>query len=648
MPGAGSSRGAVNCGASGAGPGAAGPRAGSRCRGELAAASGSREQQQGQGESPLGLPERLEDEKMRFSTPKVYVLQPWILNLLMKYGPSDPQDFPMPGHVLKIVSDSKTADQGTAAVLHLSDGSYYIRVVVTTEAAKCAQLQYGFSSIIGKIIILQKYTVCFQEETKAEECEFYLVVRRFLVLPLQRQRMESLNCNQEPSILQKIKELWQRGLTLKTISSSGTSVSQLLSDMGQSRLKVLKQNVEECLDLLDPSDVPAIGEALPVSKWVAERKRETSKDVFTVSANFLVICPEEKAAIRDACLADPGAMSQSLDVSLDNPWDKLQSVSITLSSSLEEKSMIQPSLPSTQAAQLTKSAEEVVITQSDSNTPDFLESTSQKSPCSLSQDEPAEAVSPSLLSSHSVVCLPECACPGPEAAKFQMAPGVDKHPDASHNIPCGQPSAASHPNLCSFSPALPILGSINSRACHAAPSMNGGQADLNGMASLLNVGNSCLTSSKCDAELGNGAGGKDLPKSRKHMVTKRKLLMGGEEAHSKDLPNPGGAQRKPSHADVPTERAKKSRMEQAGLAQKPALPGHVVGLPGSGNETALATSWPAQHRAQEQKYVKATPFQYTYEAPTLDLCARVKSTRISKAMLRWACWVITKDEQLEL
>ncbi|XP_073163224.1 adrenocortical dysplasia protein homolog isoform X4 [Lepidochelys kempii] len=649
--------------------------------------------------------QRLEDERRWLAVPKVYVLQPWILNLLMKYEQVEPRNTQVPGHILNVVSDLKAADQGSAAVLHISDGSYYIRVVVSLEAmqmAECVQLQSGFSSIIGRIIILQKYMVCFQEETKAEECEFYLSVHQFIVLPLQRQRMEALNCNQEPSILQKIKELWQedvwsltlgsvvfdccrRGLTLKNISSSGTSVSQLMIDIGQRRLKVLKQNVEDCLDLLDPSEVPAIGERLPVTNWEAERKREElSKDVFTVPANFLVISPEEKEAIRDACLAgaphtvpgsscldrdpddrsvvscpnDPSAMSRSLDVSLDNPWDKLQSVSVTLSSSLEEKSLIQPSLPSTQEAQLASSAEEAAITQPDSNTPDFLEPSSQKSPSTLSQGEPVKTVSPSLLS-YSSTRAPEVASQGTAAATFQRAPHVDKNRDASHDIPCGQPSGAFQTNLCPFSPALPILGSINSRA---APPANGGQADRGGLASLPDVGNSGLTSSQGDAELGSGAGGKDLCRSRQHRVTKRKLLVDDNKVHDQVLPSPGKthqrAQRKPPHADVPmgdmrcmdrkivgqnpgmelvsAQRAKKSRQEQAGPAQEPALPGDPERLPGRGNETAAVGSM-ATSRPGQQQYVKTTPFQYTYKAPTPDLCARVNSTSLPKGKSMTRC-----------
>lgn len=37
------------------------------------------------------------------------------------------------------MSDLKAADQGSAAVLHVSDGSYYIRVVVSLEAVEMAE-----------------------------------------------------------------------------------------------------------------------------------------------------------------------------------------------------------------------------------------------------------------------------------------------------------------------------------------------------------------------------------------------------------------------------------------------------------------------------------------------------------------------------
>ncbi|XP_074864963.1 adrenocortical dysplasia protein homolog [Carettochelys insculpta] len=604
--------------------------------------------------------QRLEDRRRQLSIPKVYVLQPWVVNLLVKYGQVDTRDTQVPGHILKVVSELKTADQAAAAVLCISDGSYYIRAVVSPEAvraAECAQLQSGFASILGRIIVLQDYRVCFQEGTNVEQCEFYLAVQRFIVLPLQRQRMESLNCNQEPSVLQKIKELWQRGLSLKTVSSSGSLVTQLMMDIGQRRLESLKRNVEDCLAALDQGEVLAPGEQIPGTKWEAVRKEEKgSEEVFTVPVHFLVIRPEEKAQITAACqpaapqtslgssrqdgaledcsavsyLGGSLAMSHSLETSLDDPWDQVQSMSVTVSSSLEEKSGAQPSPPETRLA---KSREEVAITQPDSNTPDFLEPPSQESPGNLSQGDAAAPGSPSLLS-----CVSN-SCPS-EAAAGQGAPAADEHPDASPDLPCGQPQT-------SLRPLSPATGST---ACPASR----GPADGGGLPSPPAVGTSC-------PEPGSGAGGAGCSRSRKLLPTKRKLLGGDDEAQAEGRPHPTRAQREPPCAAVPTaaerrlqrkaagqspggelrsvRRAKKSRLELVRPAQKPM---------GRGKETASASSagasGPGRPQAQQQEYVKPTPFQYAYAAPTPDLCTRVASTRISKAMLRWACWVIAEAE----
>ncbi|KFV99977.1 hypothetical protein N326_08638, partial [Eurypyga helias] len=56
------------------------------------------------------------------------------------------------------------------------------------------------------------------------------------------------------------------------------------------------------------------------------------------------------------------------------------------------------------------------------------------------------------------------------------------------------------------------------------------------------------------------------------------------------------------------------------------------------------SSGPEQRRAL-QPYVKK-PGQYRYEAPSPELCKRIRSVRISKAMLQWACWILT-DRQVD-
>ncbi|KFP81565.1 hypothetical protein N310_03656, partial [Acanthisitta chloris] len=52
------------------------------------------------------------------------------------------------------------------------------------------------------------------------------------------------------------------------------------------------------------------------------------------------------------------------------------------------------------------------------------------------------------------------------------------------------------------------------------------------------------------------------------------------------------------------------------------------------------SSRPEQHRVLEP-YVKK-PAQYRYEPPSPELCQQIRSIRISKAMLKWACWMLTE------
>ncbi|KFO07463.1 Adrenocortical dysplasia protein, partial [Balearica regulorum gibbericeps] len=166
-------------------------------------------------------------------------------------------------------------------------------------------MQLRLSSLICRIIVLQKYTVCFREEARLEDCEFYLTAQQFIVLPMERQRLESSDGNQEPSVLQKIKELWLRSVALKNAPSSEPSISQLIDAIGQNQLEVLKENAEECLDLRMPKESPAtVKDEVPITQWEAERKKERGEDVFTVPANTLVIPPEEGPVACDASRAD--------------------------------------------------------------------------------------------------------------------------------------------------------------------------------------------------------------------------------------------------------------------------------------------------------------------------------------------------------
>ncbi|NXN68163.1 ACD protein, partial [Himantopus himantopus] len=307
-------------------------------------------------------------------------------------------------------------------------------------------MQLRLSSLICRIIVLQKYTVCFREEARLEDCEFYLTAQRFIVLPMERQRLESSDGNQEPSVLQKIKELWLRSLALKNAPSSEPSISQLIDAMGQDHLEVLKENAEECLDLRMPKDTPAMAkDEIPITQWEAERKKEQGEDIFMVPANILVIPPEEEtvacdASKADTCEATPGksgdemtvpgdpsvisqaspiestGVSESSEGSLDNPWNQLPPISLTLNSS-DEKTFQHEVPPKTQQDMA-----------ADSNTPDLLEQCSQDSPEGLPQGEPVQTSSPSLLCSYSNISAvdtstaqatsaAEAACDAPCAAR---------------------------------------------------------------------------------------------------------------------------------------------------------------------------------------------------------------------------------------
>ncbi|NXH98895.1 ACD protein, partial [Pachycephala philippinensis] len=333
-------------------------------------------------------------------------------------------------------------------------------------------LQLKLSSLNCRIIVLQKYTVCFQDEARLEDCEFYLTAQQFIVLPMQRQRMESSDGNQDPSVVKKIKELWLRNLAVRNATSSEPSVSQLIDAIGQNQLEILKENAEECLDLWKSKEKPVTAEdEVPITQWEAERKKERGEDVFMVPVSALVIPPEEEGVVCDSseaasagqtapgkssddmtvpgdppsvvsqtsCVASP-TLSDSLEGSLDNPWNRMPSLSLTPSSSDEKTFQSDPPV---------KSQNDLIA---DSNTTDLLEVCSQGSPERLPQGEPVQTSSPSLLRPSSNPSLVEIstseAAPAAEAAWDTLC--ADQGPQASRG------SKATLPTL---SPVLPVLPS---------------------------------------------------------------------------------------------------------------------------------------------------------------------------------------------
>ncbi|NXQ23319.1 ACD protein, partial [Alaudala cheleensis] len=331
-------------------------------------------------------------------------------------------------------------------------------------------LQLRLSSLNCRIIVLQKYTVCFQDEARLEDCEFYLTAQQFIVLPMQRQRMESSDGNQNPSVVKKIKELWLRNLAVRNAPSSEPSVSQLIDAIGQNQLEILKESAEECLDLWKSKEKPVtVEDEVPITQWEAERKKEQG-EVFMVPVSALVIPPEEEAVVCDSSEAasagqaapgknsddrtvpgDPSVVSQtscaasptlsdSFEESLDNPWNRMPSLSLTPSSS-DEKTF-QSDLP-------LKTQKDVAA---DSNTTDLLEVCSPGSPEGLSQAEPVQTSSPSLLHSYSNPSLVEIST-------SEVASAAEAAWDTLHADPGPQGSRGSQAVLSTLSPVFPVLPS---------------------------------------------------------------------------------------------------------------------------------------------------------------------------------------------
>ncbi|NXM86393.1 ACD protein, partial [Oenanthe oenanthe] len=335
-------------------------------------------------------------------------------------------------------------------------------------------LQLRLSSLNCRIIVLQKYTVCFQDEARLEDCEFYLTAQQFIVLPMQRQRMESSDGNQDPSVMKKIKELWLSAVSStdqSVCSCPEPSVSQLIDAIGQNQLEILKENAEECLDLQKSKEKPVtVEDEVPITQWEAERKKEQGEDVFMVPVSALVIPPEQDAVVCDSSEAasagqaapgkssddrtvpgDPSVVSQiscapsptlsdSLEESLDNPWNRMPSLSLTPSSSDEKTFQPDPPL---------KTQKDVAA---DSNTTDLLEVCSQGSAEGLPQGEPVQTSSPSLLHSYNNPSRMEIST-------SEAASAVEAAWDTLCTDQGPQGSRVSQASLPTLSPAFPVLPS---------------------------------------------------------------------------------------------------------------------------------------------------------------------------------------------
>uniref|UniRef100_A0A6J0V6I3 Adrenocortical dysplasia protein homolog n=1 Tax=Pogona vitticeps TaxID=103695 RepID=A0A6J0V6I3_9SAUR len=618
--------------------------------------------------------ESLDSEDSQTNRGKPSYLDPWIVTLLLEYKEPEPQKDGQVGHVLKVLNDASALshdEECPAAILCIGDGHHYIQTVITAPAAQmptCGVPQSGFSGLVGQFIILQNYRVCFKEASKMEDCEFYIILDCFRVMPLNRQATKQHDCNQEPSVLQKIKELWQKRLALQPwLSSESASISEALKEIKEDRLSTLKQNVKDCLSVLSHSN-ELDSEQLavyPETKWQTGCKQDKiHQDIFTVPAKFLAISAENKKALdksyspkisqvpgTDDSTEDEDCStisffsapeSNNLDDSLENPWDVLPG--LTLNSSSDSADTL-PGLPPTQQMLLASTAEKKGSSSS-SCTPEFLEPCPHTSHCNSEQIEPVVTVSPAWLPSRNVTTLKESVSQEFRAQQIHIT--HNSMADTDESVPYNQPLRNSpFPTTLALSSAHP-------------PSKNDVSLEL-----LCENTEENHTDSLQMME--RRAWDEIMETDRRGVAVKRKQMMADdgdkpetffistctrqkalELASATVSPQSNKLDKLPAWKPplTFTSTPKKSRTEEIHVQQHP-VPTHLrrsdrllrKGRKQGGAEGATRNV-EQQFGIQQQECVRGVCFNHTYKSSTPELCAQICSTRISRALLEWACWVL--------
>ncbi|KAM5158246.1 adrenocortical dysplasia protein homolog [Mantella aurantiaca] len=233
---------------------------------------------------------------------------PWILNAITKYNREPFMLKPAPAQIVEFLKmPERTKEcQYPGAVVYISDRQYYIRAIITREAQETLEREdehFTLPHIKNKIVILKKFRLSFAAEEDLRCCEFYLTIEHFCILAMEINTVDLLNCNMEPGVVKKIKELWQTYMAElhkeETVSemNSDPSLTQLLMIANEEKLAELKSLAERCLDL----DSFATQDISPQARtiWNAEMRNNKNNDnSFTIPMNLLLIPPEEEAALE--------------------------------------------------------------------------------------------------------------------------------------------------------------------------------------------------------------------------------------------------------------------------------------------------------------------------------------------------------------
>ncbi|XP_044149670.1 adrenocortical dysplasia protein homolog isoform X1 [Bufo gargarizans] len=331
-----------------------------------------------------------------------YIGYPWIIDYLARYDSAAARQKPVPGQVVEFLRMPDC--QYPEAVINISDQKYYIRAVITKKAQQILESEdehFTLADIKNKIIILKNFSVCFTAVDDLRRCEFYLTVEHFSVLPMETNTVDILNCNMEPGVQKKIKELWQNYMTELEINENSTdmnlsdvSLTQLLMVASEEKFHTLKSIAEKCLEL-DPS---ATRDNPPQTFWSIERTRsQETTERLVIPVDLLLIPPHEEAVLEEmaefryegqcpsevAESSEEDNSSQPYSTALStlseetievepssqsgNPWNKLNSLCISVPPSLDSQ-------PKCSHSGAQKRRESEVDSDQDSSTPDIFTS----------------------------------------------------------------------------------------------------------------------------------------------------------------------------------------------------------------------------------------------------------------------------------
>ncbi|KAM9063825.1 adrenocortical dysplasia protein homolog [Sarcophilus harrisii] len=275
------------------------------------------------------------------------VLQPWIRDLLLGLEPgqsSGPEGKGEGlGQLLEVIEEAapggtlELLGEAASAVLLVTDGTHSVHCLVTPEALSMAaweEKHFGFRRAVGRLLLLQDFQVCVQEEgaeASQGSGEFCLWVHRFILLPTELPREGVTSCNWDPAVRRKLKEYrkhHERERTSPHIDRS-SSLSQLLEEMCEDRRSLLSCQAQSCLELGDSQ-----GGCLPLTRWEASRRKARGEAVFTVSGLKLHISAEEEDTLQNLrAVSENSPDCQSLERTPPNPWQLLPALSLTQSSS---------------------------------------------------------------------------------------------------------------------------------------------------------------------------------------------------------------------------------------------------------------------------------------------------------------------------